>query len=118
MQLGRTFRVRQNIHLIKIQTLKRISVVGTDLQVMPDFGYPVQIWNSTVRDTAHHHVEFHVEVSDHVYERAEERHGHDLEGPAAEGKQCMYKKERTPFLYKSSGIRCSMVEHWGGDKSA
>jgi hypothetical protein len=102
----------------QIQSLIPISIVGTDLQVMPDFSYPFQIWDSTVRDTVHHHVELHVEVADHVHKRIDERHGHGLEGPATDCKQRMDKKERAPFLYKSSGIRCSVVEYWEGDKSA
>ena len=50
-QLRRTFRVRQNIQLDDIQTLLCNSIGSTDLQVMPNFGYPVQIWGSTIGDT-------------------------------------------------------------------
>ena len=117
-QLRRTFGVRQNIQLVKIQTLVCISIGSTDFQVMPNFSCPVQIWDSTVRDTVYHHVELHIEVVDHVHKRTDERHGHGLEGPTADCKQCMYKKERAPFLYKSSSVRCSVVEYWEGNKSA
>jgi hypothetical protein len=84
---------------------------------MPNFGYPVQIWDSTVGDTVHHHAELHIEVTNHVHKRIDERHVHGLEGPAADCKQGMYKKERAPVLYKSSSVRRSVVEYWEG-KSA
>ena len=85
---------------------------------MPNFGCPVQIWDSTIGDTVHHHVELLIEVAKHVHKRTDERHGHGLEGPAADCKQGLYKKERAPVPYKSSGVRCSVVEYWEGDKSA
>jgi len=93
-------------------------MAGTDLQVMPDFGYPIQIWDSAVRNTVHHHVEFHIEVAHHVHECTDECHAHGLKGPATDCKQCMYKKERALFPYESNSIWCGVVEYWKGDESA
>ena len=117
-QLRCTFGVRKNTQLDDIQTLLCNSIGSTDLQVMPNFGYPVQIWDSTVGDTVHHHVELPIEVTNHVHKRTDERHGDGREGPAAYCKQCMYKKERAPVPYKSSSVRCGVVEYWEGDKLA
>ena len=59
-------------------------MAGTDLQVMPGFSYPIQIWDCTVRDTVHHHVELLVKVADHVHKRIDEQYRHGLEGPASD----------------------------------
>jgi len=93
-------------------------MAGTDLQVMPNFGYPIQIWDSAVRNTFHHHIEVHIKVADHVHECTDERRVHGLKGPATDCKECVYEKERALFRYKSSGIRCSVVEYWESDESA
>ena len=93
-------------------------MAGTDLEVMPNFCYPIQIWDSAVHSAVHHHVEFHIEEADHVHKRIDESHGHGLKGPAADCKQHMYKKERTPLVYKCSRIWCSVVKYWKDDESA
>ena len=98
-------------YTVKIHTLICISMAGTDLQVMPNFGYPVQIWDSAVRNTIHHHVEFRIEEADHVHKRIDEHHEHGLKGPATDRKQCMYEKEGAPFLYKPGSVWCSVVEY-------
>ena len=85
---------------------------------MPYFGYPIQVRDSTIRDTVHQHVELCVDVTDHVHKRPDEHHQHGFEGPATDRKQRMDKKERVPFLYKSSGIRCGVVKYWEDDKLA
>jgi len=73
-------------YIVKIHTLICMSMADTDLQAMPKFGYPVQIRDSTVRNTVHHHVEFHIEVAEHVHKRIDEHHGHGLKGPATDRK--------------------------------
>ena len=78
---------------------------------MPNFSYPLHIWDCAICDTVHHHVEIHIEVLDHVYECIDEHHEHGIERPAAECKQGMDQKERTPCLDESSGVRSSVVEY-------
>ncbi|KAF8130661.1 hypothetical protein EV363DRAFT_1296712 [Boletus edulis] len=74
-------------------TLIRVSIAGTNLQVMADFGYPVQVWDSTVRDTVSTMSNSLSRWRIKSTKRIHKHHGRGFDGPAADCKKCIYEKE-------------------------
>ena len=45
--------------------------MDTDLQVMPNMSYPIEIWDSAVRDTVRHHVKLRIYVPNQLNKRGD-----------------------------------------------